>query len=168
MRLHRTPSSDSPGASRSCRRASKGCRCGKWRGVFSVSPPTVCRWDRRWRRASEEERSALACLLDRSSRPEHTPRLLPASAQRRICAARRLTGWGPRLLSVRSGHRHSTISKVLPPAAGCSPTGPPKLGPCRQSRQGRRPDEQYLLSLYQPEGDPPAPEVLERIMRDLD
>jgi hypothetical protein len=27
---------------------------------------------------------------------------------------------------------------------------------------------QYLLSVYQPEGDPPAPETLERIMRDLD
>ena len=36
---------------------------------FSVSPATVCRWHRRWRRASEEERSTLACLLDRSSRP---------------------------------------------------------------------------------------------------
>jgi transposase InsO family protein len=80
---------------------------------FSVSPATVCRWDRRWRRASEEERSALACLLDRSSRPEHMPRLLPASAQGRICAARRRTGWGPRLLTVRTGYAHSTISKVL-------------------------------------------------------
>ncbi len=28
--------------------------------------------------------------------------------------------------------------------------------------------KQYLLSVYQPEGDPPAPEVLETIMRDLD
>ena len=28
--------------------------------------------------------------------------------------------------------------------------------------------KQYLLSVYQPEGEPPAPEVLERIMRDVD
>ena len=28
--------------------------------------------------------------------------------------------------------------------------------------------KQYLLSVYQPEGDPPAPEVLEAIMRDVD
>ena len=28
--------------------------------------------------------------------------------------------------------------------------------------------KQYLLSVYQPEGDPPAPEVLERIMWDVD
>jgi transposase InsO family protein len=80
---------------------------------FSVSPATVCRWDRRWRRASEEQRCLLACLFDRSSRPGHMPRLLPASAQRQICAARRRTGWGPRLLTVRTGYPHSTISKVL-------------------------------------------------------
>jgi hypothetical protein len=28
--------------------------------------------------------------------------------------------------------------------------------------------QQYLLSVYQPEGDPPPPEVLEKVMRDLD
>lgn len=28
--------------------------------------------------------------------------------------------------------------------------------------------KQYLLSVYQPDGDPPPPEVLEKIMRDLD
>src|SRR5919201_2184996 len=28
--------------------------------------------------------------------------------------------------------------------------------------------KQYLLSMYQPDGDPPPPEVLEPIMRDLD
>jgi hypothetical protein len=27
---------------------------------------------------------------------------------------------------------------------------------------------QYLLSLYQPDGEPPAPEVLEKVMSDLD
>lgn len=27
--------------------------------------------------------------------------------------------------------------------------------------------KQYLLSLYQPDGDPPPPEILEPIMRDL-
>ena len=28
--------------------------------------------------------------------------------------------------------------------------------------------KQYLLSIYQPDGDPPPPEVLEAIMRDVD
>jgi transposase InsO family protein len=80
---------------------------------FSVSPATVSRWSCRWRRASAEERATLACLFDRSSRPRRMPRLLPAAEQRRICAARRRTGWGPRLLTVTLGRPHSTISKVL-------------------------------------------------------
>ena len=63
--------------------------------------------------ASEEERRTLACLFDRSSGPRPMPRLLPAAEQRRICAARRRTGWRPRLLTVRVGRPHSTISKVL-------------------------------------------------------
>ena len=41
------------------------------------------------------------------------PRLLSVREQRRICAARRRTGWGPRLLTLRTGHPHATISKVL-------------------------------------------------------
>jgi hypothetical protein len=28
--------------------------------------------------------------------------------------------------------------------------------------------KQYLLSIYQPDGDPPPPEVLEAVMRDID
>jgi hypothetical protein len=38
--------------------------------------------------------------------------LLPAGEQP-ICMARRQTAWGPRLLTVRTGHPHSTISNVL-------------------------------------------------------
>jgi len=30
------------------------------------------------------------------------------------------------------------------------------------------PMKQYLLSIYQPDGDPPPPEVLEQVMRDVD
>ncbi len=28
--------------------------------------------------------------------------------------------------------------------------------------------KQYLLSIYQPDGDPPPPEVLKKVMRDVD
>lgn len=28
--------------------------------------------------------------------------------------------------------------------------------------------KQYLLSVYQPDGDPPPPEILEKVMRDVD
>ena len=81
--------------------------------ALGVSPATACRWSRRWRQASAEQRRTLACLFDRPSRPQRMPRLLPASEQRRICAARRRTGWGPRLLTLELGHPHSTIAKVL-------------------------------------------------------
>lgn len=80
---------------------------------FSVSPATVCRWWGRWRAASVEDRRSLVCLGDRSSRPRRMPRLLPVGEQARIVAARRESGWGPRLLTVRTGHPHATISKVL-------------------------------------------------------
>jgi transposase InsO family protein len=99
---------------------------------FSVSPATVCRWWCRWDAASEEERRSLACLFDRSSRPRRMPRLLPAREQRRICTARRQTGWGPRLLTVRTGHPHSTISKVLK-----------RNGLSRPPRPAREPEHRY-------------------------
>jgi transposase InsO family protein len=99
---------------------------------FSVSPATVSRWSCRWEAASAEERRSLACLFDRSSRPKRMPRLLPAHEQRRICAARRQTGWGPRLLTVRTGHSHSTIAKVLQ-----------RNGLSRPPRAAREPDNRY-------------------------
>src|SRR5436305_1477155 len=38
-------------------------------------------------------------LLDRSSRPHRSPRLLDGATQERICEWRRRTGWGPRLVA---------------------------------------------------------------------
>ena len=99
---------------------------------FSVSPATVSRWSHRWRAASEEERCTLTCLFDCSSRPRRMPRLLPVAEQRRICMARRRTGWGPRLLTVRLGHPHSTISKVLK-----------RHGLSRPERPAREPARRY-------------------------
>src|SRR6266700_2193386 len=73
--------------------------------AFSVSPATAHRWWHRWREASEPARSSLGCLLDRSSRPHHSPRELAAELQERICACRRETGWGPRLVAALTGDR---------------------------------------------------------------
>jgi transposase InsO family protein len=100
--------------------------------AFSVSPATACRWQRRWREASNEERRSLVCLHDRSSRPRRMPRLLSAREQRRICAARRRTGWGPRLLTLIVDHPHSTISKVLR-----------RHGLSRPARPAREPERRY-------------------------
>ena len=99
--------------------------------AFKVSPATACRWSRRWREASAEEQRTLVCLHDRSSRPRRMPRLLALVEQQRICAARRRTGWGPRLLTVRVGHPHSTISKVLR-RHGLSRTAKPTREPARR------------------------------------
>jgi transposase len=81
--------------------------------AFSVSPATAHRWWHRWLDSSEEARRSLSCLLDRSSRPKHSPRLLAAELQERICACRRETGWGPRLVAGATGFAHSTVWKVL-------------------------------------------------------
>jgi transposase len=81
--------------------------------AFSVSPATAHRWWRRWRDAGVEGRRTRACLCDRSSRPHRFPRELPAELQERICACRRRTGWGPRLVGGATGFAHSTVWKVL-------------------------------------------------------
>ena len=113
MVLHRNAKLGLAGRFALVRAVEDGCSLRAAAAAFSVSPATACRWSRRWRSASVEERETLVCLHDRSSRPRRMPRLLPSRAQQRICAARRRTGWGPRLLTLRTGHPHSTISKVL-------------------------------------------------------
>ncbi len=92
-------------------------------GRFNVSPATAHRWWRRWRDADEESRRTLACLADRSSRPQRSPRELAAELQERICACRRETGWGPRLVAAATGFAHSTVWKVLKRAGLSRPPG---------------------------------------------
>src|SRR6266540_3086487 len=73
--------------------------------AFSVSPATAHRWLDGGRRAE--------ALVDRSSRPQRSPRLLAPELEERICACRRETGWGPRLVAAATGFAHSTVWKVL-------------------------------------------------------
>ncbi|MGH3016529.1 MAG: helix-turn-helix domain-containing protein, partial [Gaiellaceae bacterium] len=94
--------------------------------AFSVSPATAHRWWHRWREAGEQARSSLGCLLDRSSRPHRSPRELSAELQERICACRRETGWGPRLVAAVTGFAHSTVWKVLKRAGISRPLRPPR------------------------------------------
>ena len=81
--------------------------------AFSVSPATAHRWWHRWCSSSEEARRSLSCLLDRSSRPRCSPRQLAPDLAERICACRRETGWGPRLVAGATGVAHSTVWKAL-------------------------------------------------------
>src|SRR5207248_6451528 len=77
--------------------------------AFSVSSATAHRWWHRWLDGGCE----LSALLDRSSRPHRSPRLLAVELQKRICDCRRQTGWGPRLIAGATGLCHSTVWKVL-------------------------------------------------------
>jgi transposase InsO family protein len=77
--------------------------------AFSVSPATAHRWWHRWLEGGRQPQA----LLDRSSRPRHSPRLLAVELQQRICDCRRQTGWGPRLVAGATGFAHSTVWKVL-------------------------------------------------------
>jgi transposase InsO family protein len=90
-----------------------GCSCREAARRRGVSPTTACKWWRRWSAAALEQRSSLACLEDRPSRPHRCPRLLSAAEQQRICAARRRTGWGPRLIAGETGHAHATVWRTL-------------------------------------------------------
>jgi transposase InsO family protein len=93
---------------------------------FGVSPATAHRWWRRWLEASEEARRTLSCLFDRSSRPHRSPRQLAPELAEAICACRRKTGWGPRLVAGATGFAHSTVSKVLERAGLSRPPRPPR------------------------------------------
>ncbi|MBA3264416.1 MAG: DDE-type integrase/transposase/recombinase [Thermoleophilaceae bacterium] len=94
---------------------------------FNVSPATAHKWWHRWRAASPAQRASGACLVDRSSRPRRSPALLCQSKQRQICAVRRRTGWGPRLVAGEVGAAHATVWRALK-RAGLSrrPRAPPE------------------------------------------
>jgi transposase InsO family protein len=96
--------------------------------AFSVSPATVHRWWHRWVEGGRRPEG----LLDRSSRPHRSPRELPAELQERICACRRQTGWGPRLVGAATGCAHSTVWKVLR-----------RAGLSRQARAAKEPANRY-------------------------
>jgi transposase InsO family protein len=81
--------------------------------AFCVAPATAHRWWHRRLDASTEEVRSGRWLLDRSSRPHRSPRLLDGDTQERICEWRRRTGWGPRLVAGKVGRHHSTVWKVL-------------------------------------------------------
>ena len=100
--------------------------------LFNVSVATAHRWWCRWREAAEGERSSLSCLFDRSSRPARSPRQLAPELAEAICACRRQTGWGPRLVAGATGYAPSTVWKVLQ-----------RAGLSRPPRAAREPVNRY-------------------------
>ena len=75
--------------------------------AVGVSRETVYRWLRRW--AAEREKG----LADRSSRPQRSPRRLPARAEAKICRLRQERKLGPHRLAALTGHPRSTCDAVL-------------------------------------------------------
>jgi transposase InsO family protein len=90
--------------------------------AFNVSPATAHRWWHRWLDGGRKPEA----LGDRSSRPHRSPRQLAAAMEERICACRRETGWGPRLVAAATGFAHSTVWKVLNRAGISRPPRPVK------------------------------------------
>ena len=88
--------------------------------AFSVSPATAHRWWHRWLDGGRQP----GALLDRSSRPHCSPRQLAPELAEVICACRRQTGWGPRLVAGATGFCHSTVWKVLKRAGISRPPKP--------------------------------------------
>src|SRR5438477_4513384 len=126
MGLHRNARLGLAGRRRLVADVEAGLSCREAARRRGVSPTTACKWWRRWSEATLEQQRTLACLEDRSSRPHHMPRLLPPSEQARICATRRRTGWGPRLLAGETGHPHATVSRTLRRAGISRPPREPR------------------------------------------
>ena len=87
----------------------------------NVSKSTVWTWVDRWRRAGADEQASLACLGERSSRPQRSPGQVPVEEAARICELRERTGWSPRRLAddPEIDRSHSTVHQVLR-RGGCS------------------------------------------------
>ena len=107
--------------------AGLSCRCAAKHP--RVSPTTACKWWSRWLQATAEQRQTLSCLEDRSSRPHRSPRRLPSAERARICAARRRSGWGPRLIAGETGHPHATVWRTLQRAGISRPAREPREQP---------------------------------------
>lgn len=131
MGLHRNARLGLAGRRRLVADVEAGLSCREAARRRGVSPTTACKWWRRWSEASLEQQRTLACLEDRSSRPHRCPRLLPPGEQARICAARRRSGWGPRLIAGETGHPHATVWRTLRRAGISRPA-------CEPREQARR------------------------------
>jgi transposase len=103
-----------------------GCSCRVAARRRGVSPTTACKWWRRWLEATPEQRRWLVWLEDRSSRPHRSPRLLAAVERASICALRRRSGWGPRLIAGETGHARATVWRTLRRAGLSRPPRQPR------------------------------------------
>ncbi|MGX1873178.1 IS481 family transposase [Nocardia fluminea] len=74
---------------------------------FQVSPATATRWANRYRHHGRDG------MVDRSSRPHHSPNRTPTRTERRIIKIRVLRRWGPARIAYLLGLHPSTVHRVL-------------------------------------------------------
>lgn len=74
---------------------------------FQVAVTTAARWAGRYREQGE------AGMVDRSSRPRHSPNRTPTRIERRIIKVRVLRRWGPARIAYLLGLNVSTVHRVL-------------------------------------------------------
>jgi transposase InsO family protein len=74
---------------------------------FQVSATTAARWAGRYRL------HGVAGMIDRSSRPRHSPARTPTRTERRIIKVRVLRRWGPARIGYLLGLHPSTVHQVL-------------------------------------------------------
>jgi len=92
---------------------------GKAAAWGHVSKSTVWEWVGRYRAATPENRSSLACFCERSSRPRRSPSQLPAEEAQKICELRKQTGWSARRIACELDRPHSTVHRAVG-RGGCS------------------------------------------------
>ena len=85
-------------------------QAAEWRHV-SVS--TVQYWVDRYRRACASERASGSWAADRPCTPHRQPARSSEQVHERVCAARKRTGWGPRLIASELGMAHATVWRCL-------------------------------------------------------
>src|SRR3954467_9477053 len=74
---------------------------------FQVSATTAARWAVRY------QQQGTAGMVDRSSRPHHSPRRTPTRTERRIIKIRVIRRWGPARIGFLLGLHPSTVHRVL-------------------------------------------------------
>ncbi len=87
---------------------------------FRVSRRTFYRWLPRWRAQGE------AGLVDRSSRPHHSPQQVAPETEREVAQVRAATGWGADRIGALLGMAPSTCHRVLDRLGYLERTAPPE------------------------------------------
>lgn len=113
MRVHANAKLGPAGRLALVRLIEGGCSLRTAAAESSVSVSTAHRWWHRWQDASAQARAGGTWLEDRSSCPHRQPRRIDDELAASICAVRRATGWGPRLVAGATGQPHQTVWKVL-------------------------------------------------------